>query len=114
VFVAHVIDEDAENAPQQENHDQGGHDEKEDQNDPQPSDDDHVSDHQEAIIRSQYDSDQEGYPLDQYEEYVKVEDYSDEDADVVYIRVAQVMDCTEPKRFYLEMPILASSVKRQH
>ena len=85
VFVAHVIDEDAEDAPQQENQDQEGHDEKEDHTDPQQQDDGHESDPQEALIGSQYDSDQEGYPLDQYEEYVEVEDYSDEDADVVYI-----------------------------
>jgi hypothetical protein len=85
VFAAHVIDEDAEDAPRQENQDQEGHDEKEDHTDPQQQDDGHESDPQEALIGSQYDSDQEGYPLDQYEESVEVDNYSDEDTDVLYI-----------------------------
>ena len=38
-------------------------------------------------IGSQYDSEQEGDPLNEYEEYVKVEYYSNEDGDIVYIRV---------------------------
>jgi hypothetical protein len=36
-----------------------------------------------------------GYTLDQYEDYVEVEDYSDEDPDVVYIRAARAMDRSE-------------------
>jgi hypothetical protein len=34
---------------------------------------------------SQYKSDQEGYPLDEYEEYMKAEDYNDEDKDIFNI-----------------------------
>ena len=41
---------------------------------------------------SQYESDQEGDPLDQFEEYIEMEGSSDKDADVVYIRAARVMD----------------------
>jgi hypothetical protein len=42
--VAHVIDEDAEDAPRQENQDQEGHDKREDHVDPQQQDDGHESD----------------------------------------------------------------------
>ena len=41
-------------------------------------------------IGSQYDSEQEGDPLNEYEEYVKVEDYSDDDRDVIYIRASRI------------------------
>jgi len=39
---------------------------------------------------SQYDLEQEGDFLDEYEEYIKVEDYSDDDGDIVYIRAGRV------------------------
>ena len=39
---------------------------------------------------------QEGDPLDEYKEYIKVEDYSDDDGDVVYIRAGRV-GSTDPE-----------------
>jgi hypothetical protein len=39
---------------------------------------------------------QERDPLDEYEEYIKVEDYSDDDGDIVYIRAGQV-GSTDPE-----------------
>src|SRR6202051_5284673 len=35
-------------------------------------------------------SEQEGDPLNDYNEYIEVEDYSDDDGDVVYIRAGRV------------------------
>src|ERR1700692_4103851 len=44
-------------------------------------------------------SEQEGDPLDDYEEYIEVEDYSDNDGDVVYIRAGRV-GSTDPEVEY--------------
>ncbi|KIM82397.1 hypothetical protein PILCRDRAFT_7798 [Piloderma croceum F 1598] len=38
---------------------------------------------------SQYESYQDDYPLNEYEEYIEVEEDEDEDADIVYIRAAR-------------------------
>src|SRR6202044_501778 len=43
-------------------------------------------------IGSQYDSDQEGYPLDDYDEYIEVEDFDAEDGEIVYIRTGRMVD----------------------
>jgi hypothetical protein len=39
--------------------------------------------------------DQEGHPLDEYEEYIEMAEYSDEDEDVVYIRAGRETDPSE-------------------
>ena len=85
VFAAQVIDEDAEPAPLPEDTD----DEREE---PRSHEDGPESDHPSNPNGSQYDSEQEGNPLDEYEEYVEVEDYNDEDEDVVYIRAMNTDD----------------------
>ena len=43
-------------------------------------------------IGSQYDSDQEGYPLDDYDEYIEVFDFDAEDGEIVYICAGQMVD----------------------
>ena len=94
VFAAQVIDEDAEEAPT-DTHVQEGPEEDEDREDSRSQENDTKEDPPDDPNRSQYESEPEGYTLDQYEEYVKVEDYSDEDVDVVYIWAARVMDHSE-------------------
>jgi len=85
MFAAQVIDEENESQ----------HDETKDQSDPNPTDNDRENPQSDEVdnddigkdpIGSQYDSEQEGDPLNDYEEYIEVEDYSDDDGDVVYIR----------------------------
>jgi hypothetical protein len=95
VFVAQVIDEDAEEAPMENAHVQEGPEEDEDQEDSRSHENDNKEDPPDDPNGSQYESEPEGYALDQYEEYVKAEDYSDEDADVVYIQAARAMDHSE-------------------
>jgi hypothetical protein len=85
VFVAQIIDEDAEEAPTENANSQEGHEKNEDQDESRSHESDHNNDHSYNPIESQYESESEGYALDQYEDYVKVEDYSDEGSDVVYI-----------------------------
>ena len=95
MFPAQVIDK--ENEPQ--------HDEPKDQSDLNLADNDQENSRSDEVgndntenvpIGSQYDLEQEGDPLDEYEEYIKVEDYSDDDGDVVYIRAGQV-GSTDPE-----------------
>jgi hypothetical protein len=90
IFAAQVIDEENESQ----------HHEPKDQPDPNPTDNDQENSRSDEVnnnnnngkvpIGSQYDLEQEGGPLDEYKEYVKVEDYSDNDEDIVYIRAGQV------------------------
>jgi len=71
VFAAQIINEDEEDQP------------------PDPEDE------EPGIPQgSQYDSDQEKYSLDEYEEYVEVDNYNDEDDDtsVVYIRSGRISE----------------------
>ena len=84
VFAAQVIDEDKE-SPSAD-----GTEEQEQHSVPEESaveDNEVPSDPQ----GSQYDSDQDEYPLDKYKEYIKVEGDEDEDADVVYIRTMRAI-----------------------
>ena len=77
VFAAQVIDEDAEpSSVPNRNHDD---DTDEEQGDPSPETEGEP-------MGSQYDSDQEGYPLDDYDEYIEVFDFNAEDGEVIYIR----------------------------
>ena len=89
MFVAQVIDEENESQ----------HNKTKDQTDPNPANNDRENSWSDEVnnnntgkvpIGSQYDSEQEGDPLDDYEEYIEVEDYSDDDGDVVYIRAGQI------------------------
>jgi hypothetical protein len=82
VFVAQVIDEDNESPPNEG-------DEIQEQAVPEESvieDTDSPSD----PIGSQYESDQEEYPLDEYEEYIEFDENDDEDTDIVYIRAGRI------------------------
>jgi hypothetical protein len=90
--VAHVIDKDAEEAPMENTHVQEG---PEDRDKSRSHDSDHNKGPTDDPNGSQHESEPEGYTLDQYEDYVEVEDYSDEDPDVVYIRAARAMDRSE-------------------
>jgi hypothetical protein len=85
MFTAQVIDKENESQ----------HDEPKDQSDPNSADNDPENSQSDEVdndntekvpIGSQYDSEQEGDPLDKYKEYIEVEDYSNNDRDVVYIR----------------------------
>jgi len=89
MFAAQVIDEENESQ----------HDETKDQTDPNPTDNDRENPRSDEVnnddtgkdpIGSQYDSEQEGDPLNDYKEYIEVEDYSDDDGDVIYIRAGRV------------------------
>jgi hypothetical protein len=93
VFAAQIIDEDKESPSGEENETQEQHnapeecdvEENEVPSDPQGS---------------QYESEDEEYPLDEYEEYIEFEEDQDEDADVVYIRAARA---TPDKRLVEEI-----------
>jgi hypothetical protein len=89
MFAAQVIDEENESQ----------HNETKDQSDPNPTDNDRENPRSDEVdnnnirkdpIGSQYDSEQEGDPLDDYEEYIEVEDYSNDNGDVIYIRAGRV------------------------
>jgi hypothetical protein len=86
VFAAQIINEDEDDTPTQEAREDLTREED------QPPD----PEHEEPGIPqgSQYDSDQEKYSLDEYEEYVEVDDYNDEDDDtsVVYIRSGRISE----------------------
>ena len=82
VFAAQVIDEDAESSPIPDR--DRDVDADEEQGDPSPEPEGEP-------IGSQYDSDQEGYPLDDYDEYIEVEDFNAEDGEIVYIRAGQMI-----------------------
>jgi len=69
------------------------------QSDPNPTDNDRENPWSDEVdnddtgknpIGSQYDLEQEGDPLDDYKEYIEVEDYRDDDGDIVYIRAGRV------------------------
>ena len=93
--MAQIIDEDTEEAPTENAHVQEGPEESEDRDKSQSRESDHNDDPPDNPNGSQYKSEPEGYALDQYEDHVEVEDYSNEDADVVYIRAARAMDRSE-------------------
>jgi hypothetical protein len=76
-------------------HVQEGPEESEDRDKSRSHDSDHNEDPTDDLNRSQHESEPEGYALDQYEDYVEVEDYSGEDMDVVYIRAAWAMNHLE-------------------
>ncbi len=95
VFAAQIIDEDAEDAPTESANVQEGHEENEDRDESRSHESDHENDHDGDPVGSQYESDPEGYALDQYEDYVEVDDYSDEGSDVVYIRATRATDRSE-------------------
>jgi hypothetical protein len=50
------------------------------------------SDHPGDPNGSQYNSEQEGNPLDEYKEYVEVKDYNDDDEDIIYICAMDTAD----------------------
>ena len=85
VFAAQVIDEDNESPPNVEEEKQEHEHVPED---PTTEDNDVPDDPQ----GSQYESDREEYPLEEYEEYVEIDGDEDEDADVVYIRSGRITD----------------------
>src|SRR5258707_7463532 len=93
--MAQIIDEDAEDASTESANVQEGHEENEDRDESKSHKSDHENDHNGNPIGSQYESEPEGYALDQYEDYVKVEDYSDEGSDVVYICATRATDHSE-------------------
>ncbi|KIM73025.1 hypothetical protein PILCRDRAFT_15579 [Piloderma croceum F 1598] len=82
LFAAQVIDEDKESPSVEADEDQEQHsvpeestvEDNRDNSDPQGS---------------QYESDQDDYTLNEYEEYIEVEEDEDEDADIVYIRTTR-------------------------
>ena len=82
MFTAQVIDEDNESPPNKgdEIQEQAVHEESVIEDTDSPSD----------PIGSQYESDQEEYPLDKYEEYTEVDENNDEDTDIVYIRTGWI------------------------
>jgi hypothetical protein len=82
VFAAQIIDEDNESPPNEgeENQEQPVSEEPAIEDNDSPSD----------PIGSQYDSDLEEYPLDEFEEYDEINEDNDEDADVVYIRAGRI------------------------
>ena len=86
VFAAQVIDEDAESSPiadrDGDNRDADGDNDKGEQS----------PEIEGEPIGSQYDSEQEGYPLDEYDEYIEVFDFDADDGDVVYIRAGRIAD----------------------
>jgi hypothetical protein len=95
MFAAQVIDEENESQ----------HDEPKDQSDPNSADNDRENSRSDEVdndnpekdpIGSKYDSEQEGDPLNKYQEYIEVEDYSNDDGDIVYIRAGQV-GSTDPE-----------------
>ena len=83
VFAAQVIDEDAE--PSSVPNRDCDNNVDEEQGDPSPETEGEP-------MGSQYDSDQEGYPLDDYDEYIEVEDFNAEDGEVVYIHAGRMID----------------------
>ena len=85
VFAAQIIEEDGETEPQipsdKPSDDAENHVEQEDPIEDQPDDPN----------GSQYDSTQEGFPLDEYEEYVEMlDDHESNDEDVVYICAGRI------------------------
>ena len=64
VFVAHVIDEDAEEAPMENTHVQEGPEESEDRDESRSHDGEHNKGPTDDPNRSQYESELEGYILD--------------------------------------------------
>jgi Zinc knuckle len=64
VFVAHVIDEDAEEAPTENTHVQEGPEESEDRDESRSHDSEHNKGPTDDPNRSQYESELEGYILD--------------------------------------------------
>ena len=83
VFPAQVIDEDAEpsSVPNRDRND----DVVEERGDPSPETEG-------ELIGSQYYSDQEGHPLDDYDEYIEVEDLDAKEGEVVYIGAGRMID----------------------
>ena len=77
VFAAQIIDEDAEPSSVPDHDCDDNVDEE--QGDPS-------TETEGEPMGSQYDSDQEGYPLDDYDEYIEVFDFNAEDGEVIYIR----------------------------
>ena len=80
VFAAQVIDEDAETSPPPQS---PPSDEKE--TDESAPEDEQVGD----LEGSQYESGQEENSLDQYEDYIEVQDFDDDEGEVVYICAAR-------------------------
>ena len=85
VFAAQVIEEDGETEPQitseKPNDDGESHVEQ----------DDPVEDQLDDPNGSQYDSTQEGFPLDKYEEYAEIlYDHESNDEEVVYVRAVRI------------------------
>jgi len=103
VFAAQVIDEDkespsADGTEEQEQHsvpEESAVEENEVPSDPQGS---------------QYDSDQDEYPLDEYEEYIKVEGDEDEDADIVYIHTARAIADESPMEEIADTSSISDSI----
>ncbi|KIM87083.1 hypothetical protein PILCRDRAFT_4304 [Piloderma croceum F 1598] len=82
LFAAQVIDEDKESPSVEADEEQEQHSVPEES---AVEDDEDHSDPQ----GSQYESDQDDYPLNKYEEYIKVKEDDDDDADIVYIHAAR-------------------------
>jgi hypothetical protein len=90
-----VINEDEEETPRPINvHDE--HDQEEREGNSPTSEADQNSDRPTDPNGSQYDSGNEDFPLDEYEEYMEVEEDVDDDADTVYIRARQPINSPEP------------------
>ena len=83
IFAAQVVDEEAE-APQESNEQPDRDSSDHDREDPRSGD---IKDDNQDPNGSQYDSNQEEDPLDEYEEYVETDDSNSDDGDVVYIRM---------------------------
>src|SRR6202040_1788852 len=91
VFTAQIIEEDGETEPQipseKPNDDGESHIEQDDPVEDQPDDPN----------GSQYNSTQEGFPLDEYEEYVEIlDDHESNDEDIVYVHTVRIEERRDP------------------
>src|ERR1700720_4722403 len=85
VFAAQIIEEDGETEPQIPS------DKPSDNAENHVEQEDPIEDQLDDPNGSQYDSTQEGFPLDEYEEYVEMlDDHESNDEDIVYIRAVHV------------------------
>ena len=86
--MAQVINEDEETSPSKNKEAEGPNDSSSKQEEiPTEEEEDEGEPN-----GSQYNSKQEGYPLDEYKEFIKVKYFDDDDTDVVYIRSAWESD----------------------
>src|SRR3984957_10903893 len=101
VFAAQVIEEDGETEPQipseKPNDDAESHVEQDDPVEDQPDDPN----------GSQYDSTQEGFLLDEYEEYVEIlDDHESNDKDVIYVCTVRIEENIDSDNSTIDTPAI--------